>query len=149
MQNSDLRLVLIKAVEEADDRLLQMLYAITKSYQQSNTANEIIPAAVTETPVEAKATKTRAYKDDRPRRVVRTYRKPRTEAAPTTTTTVAEPATRVVKEATPTRVVRVVAEKEAPKVVVEKKVDGKNRSRGSFINDLKSKTQNGLLRSEA
>ncbi len=135
MQNSDLKNVLISAIETADNRLLSMLYAVIKTYQiTDNKTAKPVQATATEAPT---ATQTeRKYKDDRPRRVVRIYRKPQDRKEPEVAVETSTPAPRVVRAATAER--RVVQ----PTVVTkstESAVSGRSNN-GGFISDLMTKT---------
>jgi len=134
MQNSDLKNVLISAIETADNRLLSMLYAVTKSYQITETKSvEPVQEAPVAEPVAALTE--RRYKDERPRRVVRIYRKPQ------------EKVIDKVVEKTPVvapRVVRISAASRAeaqPSAadIKETTVSGRSNN-GGFITDLMTKT---------
>lgn len=145
MQNSDLKNVLISAIETADNRLLSMLYAVIKSYQ----ITENSPATIVEETATPKAAQAeRVFKDDRPRRVVRVYRKPQQKVAAK-----AEAKQTVVAstpKATPVvapRVIRVSASSrnsvaQPAKAVKENAVSGKSNN-GGFITDLMTKTVSG------
>lgn len=149
MQTSDLKNVLISAIETADGRLLSMLYAVIKTYQITENQPAAKTAPVRDTPKSepvAKQTE-RKYKDDRPRRVVRIYRKPKENVVE------AKVATKIVATETPVaapRVIRVAASDaaETPKATVRKSQDtvsGRSNN-GGFITDLMTKTvsKNGL-----
>lgn len=133
MQNADLKNVLISAIETADNRLLSMLYAVIKSYQITETKS-VEPVQEASAPEPVAAQTERKYKDDRPRRVVRIYRKPQNK--------VVEEA--VEKTVIAPRVVRISAEERmevqqpsAP--VIKEGVSGRSNN-GGFITDLMTKT---------
>ncbi len=140
MQNSDLKNVLIAAIENADNRLLSMLYAVTKSYQiTENKSSTPVQESVDSPEPIATAQSERKYKDDRPRRVVRVYRKPQTKIVNEVVKPKPVVANKAATEvAQPVITSKVVVEPTA-KSIKESVVSGRSNN-GGFISDLMTKT---------
>ena len=139
MQKSELKNVLISAIETADGRLLSMLYAVTKSYQITENKTHV-PAQVSpgQEPVVAQTKK--KYKDERPRRVVRVYRKPQEKVVAKTVEKAPVAAPKVIRVVAASR----AAVRRAPSETTTT-VSGKSNN-GGFITDLMTKTvSNGAL----
>ena len=147
MQNSDLKNVLISAIETADNRLLSMLYAVIKSYQITESASSL-PVQEASAPEEVASPAKRVYKDDRPRRAVRVYRKPKVNVIAeavdgkiVSTPLVAASAPRVARldDASSRNTTITTTVKPTTTEVKEKAVSGKSNN-GGFITDLMTKT---------